>query len=64
VLALARHPDPERFAAEFACSERTVAEYLVAEVVERHSEQVRRLLLRTSLLDRIRCQRFLTITSV
>jgi LuxR family maltose regulon positive regulatory protein len=52
-LSLAGHPDPERFAAEFAGSERTVAEYLVAEVLERHSEPVRQLLLRTSLLDRV-----------
>ena len=47
-LSLAGHPDPERFAAEFSGSERTVAEYLLAEVLERQSEQVRRLLLRTS----------------
>ena len=52
-LSLAGHPDPERFAAEFSGSERTVAEYLLAEVLERHSEPVRRLLLRTSLLDRV-----------
>jgi LuxR family maltose regulon positive regulatory protein len=52
-LSLSGHPDPERFAAEFAGSERTVAEYLVAEVLERHSEPVRRLLLRTSVLDRV-----------
>jgi len=52
-LSLAGHPDPGRFAAEFADSERTVAEYLIAEVLERHSELVRRLLLRTSLLDRV-----------
>ncbi len=52
-LSLAGHPDPERFAAEFAGSERTVAEYLVAEVLERHSEPVRQLLLRTSLLERV-----------
>jgi ATP/maltotriose-dependent transcriptional regulator MalT len=36
-LSLSRHPDPERFAAEFSGSERTVAEYLVAEALERHS---------------------------
>ena len=47
-LSLAGHPDPERFAAEFSGSERTVAEYLLAEVLERQSEEVRRLLLRTS----------------
>jgi LuxR family transcriptional regulator, maltose regulon positive regulatory protein len=52
-LSLAGHPDPERFAAEFSGSERTVAEYLLAEVLERQSEPVRRLLLRTSLLERV-----------
>jgi LuxR family maltose regulon positive regulatory protein len=52
-LSLAGHPDPERFAAEFSGSERTVASYLLAEVLERQSEPVRRLLLRTSVLDRI-----------
>ena len=52
-LSLAGHPDPERFAAEFGGSERTVAEYLLAEVLERQPEQVRRLLLRTSILDRV-----------
>jgi LuxR family transcriptional regulator, maltose regulon positive regulatory protein len=52
-LSLAGRDDPERFAAEFSGSERTVAEYLVAEVLERQSEQVRRLLLRTSVLERV-----------
>src|SRR6201987_4410481 len=52
-LSLAGHPDPERFAAEFSGSERTVAEYLLAEVLERQSEEVRRLLLRTSILDQV-----------
>jgi LuxR family maltose regulon positive regulatory protein len=52
-LSLAGHPDPERFAAEFSGSERTVAEYLLAEVLERQPEEVRRLLLRTSILDRV-----------
>jgi LuxR family transcriptional regulator, maltose regulon positive regulatory protein len=52
-LSLAGHPDPGRFAAEFSGSERTVAEYLLAEVLERQSEQVRRLLLRTSMLERV-----------
>jgi LuxR family transcriptional regulator, maltose regulon positive regulatory protein len=31
-LSLAGHPDPGRFAAEFSGTERTVAEYLLAEV--------------------------------
>jgi LuxR family maltose regulon positive regulatory protein len=52
-LSLAGHPDPERFAAGFSGSERTVAEYLLAEVLDRQPEQVRRLLLRTSILDRV-----------
>jgi LuxR family maltose regulon positive regulatory protein len=52
-LSLAGHPDPERFAAEFSGSERTVADYLMDEVLQRQSEPVRRLLLRTSVLDRI-----------
>jgi LuxR family transcriptional regulator, maltose regulon positive regulatory protein len=52
-LSLAGHPDPDRFAAEFCGSERTVAEYLLAEVLERQDDEVRRLLLRTSVLERV-----------
>jgi LuxR family transcriptional regulator, maltose regulon positive regulatory protein len=52
-LSLARHPDPVRYAAEFSGSERTVADYLLAEVQEGLSEEVRRLLLRTSILERV-----------
>ena len=52
-LSLAGDPDPARFAAGFSGSERTVAEYLLAEVLDRQGEQVRRLLLRTSILDRV-----------
>jgi hypothetical protein len=52
-LSLAGHPDPGRFAAEFSGTERTVAEYLLAEVLERQPAEARRLLLRTSVLDRI-----------
>jgi LuxR family maltose regulon positive regulatory protein len=52
-LSLAGHRDPDRFAAAFAGSERTVAEYLLAEVLERQPERVRRLLLRTSVLERV-----------
>ncbi|MFE7114162.1 LuxR C-terminal-related transcriptional regulator [Streptomyces sp. NPDC057654] len=50
-LSLAGHRDPERFVAEFSGSERTVAEYLMAEVLERQAPPVRELLLRTSVLD-------------
>jgi LuxR family maltose regulon positive regulatory protein len=52
-LSLAGRPDPDRFAAEFSGSERTVAEYLLAEVLDRQGEPVRRLLLRTSVLERV-----------
>jgi len=52
-ISLAGHPDPERFVAEFSGSERTVAEYLIAEMLERQPEEVMDLLLRTSLLDRV-----------
>jgi LuxR family transcriptional regulator, maltose regulon positive regulatory protein len=52
-LSLAGHPDPGRFAAEFSGAERTVAEYLLAEVLDRQSEPVRRLLLRTSILEQV-----------
>ena len=52
-LSLAGHPDPETFATEFSGSERTVAEYLLAEVLDRQPEPVRRLLLRTSVLERV-----------
>ncbi len=53
VISLAGHPDPERFVAEFSGSDRTVAEYLIAEMLDRQPEEVQQLLLRTSLLDRV-----------
>jgi len=52
-IALAGHPHPGAFLAAFSGSDRTVSEYLLAEVLDRQPEPVRRLLLRTSLLDRI-----------
>jgi LuxR family maltose regulon positive regulatory protein len=52
-ISLAGHPDPERFVAEFSGSDRTVAEYLIAEMLERQPADVQDLLLRTSLLDRV-----------
>jgi len=52
-LSLAGHPDPEAFAAGFSGTERTVAEYLLAEVLDRQPAAVRRLLLRTSMLERV-----------
>jgi LuxR family maltose regulon positive regulatory protein len=52
-LSLAGHPDPERFVAEFTGSERTVAEYLMAEMLERQPAGVQRMLLRTCVLDQV-----------
>ena len=52
-LSLAGHPDPGRFAEGFSGSERTVAEYLLAEVLDRQSGAARRLLLRTSVLEMV-----------
>jgi LuxR family maltose regulon positive regulatory protein len=52
-ISLAGHPDPERFVAEFSGSDRMVAEYLLAEMLDRQPPDVQDLLLRTSLLDRV-----------
>jgi LuxR family maltose regulon positive regulatory protein len=52
-LSLAGDPDPERLAARFSGRERAVAEYLLAEVLEREPDEVTRLLLRTSILERV-----------
>jgi LuxR family transcriptional regulator, maltose regulon positive regulatory protein len=52
-ISLGEHPDPERFVREFSGSERTVAGYLLAEVLERQPADVRELLLRTSVLERV-----------
>ena len=52
-MSLTGHPDAERFVKDFSGSERTVAGYLVAEVLDRQPAEVRELLLRTSILDRV-----------
>jgi LuxR family maltose regulon positive regulatory protein len=52
-ISLAGHPEPERFVAEFSGSERTVADYLLAEMLDRQPEDVRNLLLHTSVLERV-----------
>jgi LuxR family maltose regulon positive regulatory protein len=52
-ISLAGHSDPERFVAEFSGSDRTVAEYLIAEMLDRQPAEVQDLLLRTCLLDRV-----------
>jgi LuxR family maltose regulon positive regulatory protein len=52
-LSLSRHEAPDRFVAEFSGSERTVADYLLGEVLAHQPEDVRRLLLRTCILERV-----------
>ncbi|MBV9317258.1 MAG: AAA family ATPase, partial [Gammaproteobacteria bacterium] len=52
-LALNGQPDPERFAAEFCGSDRTVAECLLAEVLGSQPEEVKQLLQRTAILERV-----------
>jgi LuxR family maltose regulon positive regulatory protein len=52
-ISLARHPDPERFVAEFGGSERTVAAFLRAEVLDRQPPDVRDLLVRTCVLENV-----------
>jgi LuxR family maltose regulon positive regulatory protein len=52
-LSLVGHPDPALLAEQFSGTERIVAEYLLAEVLDRQPEPVRRLLLRTSILDSV-----------
>jgi LuxR family maltose regulon positive regulatory protein len=53
VISLGTHPDPERFVAEFSGTDRAIGEYLMAEMLERHTSEVQRMLLRTSLVDRM-----------
>jgi LuxR family maltose regulon positive regulatory protein len=52
-ISLTGNRDPERFVAEFSGSNRTVAEYLIAEMLDRQPSEVQELLLRTSILDRV-----------
>jgi LuxR family maltose regulon positive regulatory protein len=52
-MSLARHDAPGRFVAEFSGSERTVADYLLGEVLASRPPEVRALLLRTCILERV-----------
>jgi LuxR family maltose regulon positive regulatory protein len=52
-LSLTGDPDPERFVAEFSGTNHAVAEYLLAEMLDRQPGDVQDLLLRTCLLDRV-----------
>ncbi len=55
-LSLAVEADPEAFVMEFSGSNRVVADYLVAEMLERQPANVQRLLLATSILDRVNAE--------
>jgi LuxR family transcriptional regulator, maltose regulon positive regulatory protein len=52
-LSLRGRPDPSGFIATFSGDDRHVADYLVAEVLERQPEELREFLLRTSVLERL-----------
>jgi LuxR family transcriptional regulator, maltose regulon positive regulatory protein len=52
-MSLARNDAPDRFVAEFSGSERTVADYLLGEVLASQPPEVRQLLLRTCILERV-----------
>jgi LuxR family transcriptional regulator, maltose regulon positive regulatory protein len=52
-LSLRGRPDPGGFVAAFSGGDRHVADYLVAEVLERQPEELREFLLRTSVLERL-----------
>src|SRR6202000_2541134 len=55
-LSLRCHADPERFVAEFSGSETAVGEYLIAEMLERQPGDVRSVLMRTSIVDRVNAE--------
>ncbi|QGV77255.1 LuxR C-terminal-related transcriptional regulator [Streptomyces ficellus] len=51
-LAAREHPDPETYLKEFEARRTTVADFLLAEVLERQSPETQDLLLRAGVLDR------------
>jgi LuxR family transcriptional regulator, maltose regulon positive regulatory protein len=52
-ISLAAHPDPDRFVHEFSGGDRAVAEYLLAEMLERQPPEIQQMLLRTSIVPRL-----------
>ncbi|HXA53547.1 MAG TPA: LuxR C-terminal-related transcriptional regulator [Solirubrobacteraceae bacterium] len=52
-VSLREHPEPARFLAEFAGTDRAVADYLIAEVLARLPEQTRQFMLHTCLVDAV-----------
>jgi LuxR family maltose regulon positive regulatory protein len=53
VISLSGHPEPERFVDEFSGTDRAIGEYLMAEMLERQPIEVQRMLMRTSVADRL-----------
>ncbi len=52
-LSLSAHPDPDAFVRGFAGDERTVADYLMEEVLHQQPAAVRQFMLRTSIVDEL-----------
>jgi LuxR family maltose regulon positive regulatory protein len=52
-LSLQGQPDPRRFVAEFAGDDRSVADYLVGEVLDRQPEELRSFLLQTCVVEEL-----------
>src|SRR5712692_5249445 len=53
VISLSRNAEPESFVAEFSGTDRAIADYLMAEMLGRPPTEVQRMLLRTSVVDRL-----------
>jgi LuxR family transcriptional regulator, maltose regulon positive regulatory protein len=53
VLSLEGQPDPHRFVTEFAGDDKTIADYLTGEVLDRQPEEMRDFLLRTCIVDEL-----------
>jgi LuxR family transcriptional regulator, maltose regulon positive regulatory protein len=52
-LSLQGQPDPRRFVAELAGDDKSIADYLVGEVLERQPEELRTFLLRTCVVEEL-----------
>jgi LuxR family maltose regulon positive regulatory protein len=52
-LSLQGQPDPHRFVAELAGDDKSIADYLVGEVLERQPEELRSFLLRTCVVEEL-----------
>ena len=52
-LSLRGHPDPDGFVRSFTGDERTVADYLIEEVLQQQPSEMRDFMLRTSVVDEL-----------